>query len=61
MFYSYVGIGKDATVKIIDPYADIEENGFKRFNDLRKKSPNLKTLVSMANRGNELMATTDAE
>ncbi|XP_033229584.1 chitinase-like protein C25A8.4 [Belonocnema kinseyi] len=59
MFYSYVGIGKDATVKIIDPYADIEKTGFKRFNDLRKKSPNLKTLASLGDRDDKLMGITD--
>lgn len=45
MFYSFIGLNEDASVQILDPYADYD--GFKKFNDLRKKNPNLKTLALM--------------
>ncbi|XP_033215021.1 probable chitinase 2 [Belonocnema kinseyi] len=47
IIYSFVGLGADASIRLLDPKLDLKNNGFKRFNDLRKKNPNLKTLVSM--------------
>ncbi|XP_033230723.1 acidic mammalian chitinase-like isoform X2 [Belonocnema kinseyi] len=55
MFYSYVGIDKDASIQIIDPYEDIEGQGYIEFNDLRKKNPKLKTLISIRNNDNHLL------
>ena len=47
IFYTFVGLGSDASVRLLDPDLDIKNNGFKRFNDLRKENPDLKTLISM--------------
>ena len=45
--YAFIGLSADGSVKILDPELDIKNNGFARFNDLRKENPSLKTLVSM--------------
>ncbi|XP_033215211.1 probable chitinase 2 isoform X2 [Belonocnema kinseyi] len=47
LFYSFVGLGADASVRLLDPGLDIKNSGFKKFNDLRIKNPKLKTMVSM--------------
>ncbi|XP_033213929.1 chitinase-like protein 3 [Belonocnema kinseyi] len=51
IMYSFVGLGADASIRLFDPTLDTENNGFKRFTALRKKNPNLKTLVSMGGWG----------
>lgn len=56
MFYSYAGIGKDASIQIVDPQEDIEGQGYMDFNGLRKKNPKLKTLVSIKNSDNHLLS-----
>ncbi|XP_033229590.1 chitinase-like protein 4 [Belonocnema kinseyi] len=53
LFYSFVGLNSNASLEIFDPYADIESEGYKRFNDIRKKNPQLKTLVSMGDKADE--------
>ena len=55
IFYAFAGLGSDASVRVLDPVLDIKNNGFKRFNNLRKKNPELKTLISMGgwNEGSE--------
>ncbi|XP_044737016.1 probable endochitinase [Chrysoperla carnea] len=49
--YTFVGINEDATIRIIDPYADLPDNygkdGFGKFNALKKINPNLKTLIAI--------------
>lgn len=47
MYYNFAKIGANASVESGDPYVDIENGGFKEFNDLRKKNPNLKTMATM--------------
>ncbi|XP_033213755.1 acidic mammalian chitinase-like [Belonocnema kinseyi] len=52
LYYNFVGLNADATVRILDPGYDL--HAMKRFNDLRKKNPNLKTLVTMG--GSQIMS-----
>lgn len=47
IIYSFVGLGADASIRLLDPKLDLKSNGLKRFTDLRKKNPNVKTMVSM--------------
>lgn len=53
LIYSFVGLGEDASVHTLDPHADIQNNGFEKFNDLRKKNPHLKTLLSLSDTNHE--------
>ncbi|XP_033229582.1 acidic mammalian chitinase-like [Belonocnema kinseyi] len=46
VFVRYGGIGTNASVEIDEPYRDVEK-GLKDFNNLRKKNPKLKTIISM--------------
>ncbi|XP_043276922.1 chitotriosidase-1-like [Venturia canescens] len=54
--YAYVGLNK-SRIEIIDPWQDLPieggQNGFERFNDMRRKNPGVKTLVAIggANEG----------
>ncbi|XP_052893340.1 chitotriosidase-1 [Anopheles moucheti] len=51
LMYGFFGINEDATVRIIDPYLDLEENWgrghIKRFVGLKNLSPALKTLAAI--------------
>ncbi|XP_003745198.1 endochitinase [Galendromus occidentalis] len=48
LIYSFVGLSnKTWEVVSIDEKLDIEKNGFKRFNDLKKKHQNLKTILAI--------------
>uniref|UniRef100_U5EYE2 chitinase n=1 Tax=Corethrella appendiculata TaxID=1370023 RepID=U5EYE2_9DIPT len=51
LMYGFFGINEDATVRIIDPYLDLEENwgrgNIKEFNDLKLLNPNLKTIAAV--------------
>ncbi|XP_055608797.1 chitinase-3-like protein 1 [Uranotaenia lowii] len=51
LMYAFFGINEDGTVRIIDPYLDLEENwglGYvKRFNDLKKLNSELKTMAAI--------------
>ncbi|XP_033229578.1 chitotriosidase-1-like [Belonocnema kinseyi] len=44
LIYSFVGLGKDASIQTLD---DIQNDEFTKFNDLRKKNPHLNTLISL--------------
>ncbi|XP_043277713.1 chitinase-3-like protein 1 [Venturia canescens] len=46
LIYSFVGVTNN-DVKILDPELDLNKNGFSRFNELRKKNPELKTMVAV--------------
>ncbi|XP_015117974.1 chitinase-3-like protein 1 [Diachasma alloeum] len=50
LVYTFVGL-EGENVKVLDPWQDLPndwgKDGFKRFNDLRLKSPGLKTLIAM--------------
>ncbi|KAK0161120.1 hypothetical protein PV327_009632 [Microctonus hyperodae] len=53
LVYAFVGL-KNNEVNVLDPWGDLPpnylgggRNGFGKFNDLRKKNPNLKTLVAI--------------
>lgn len=49
--YSFVGINADATIKVLDPNLDLEENGgkgnIKKFVSLKSANPRLKTMVAI--------------
>ncbi|XP_049541790.1 chitotriosidase-1 [Anopheles darlingi] len=51
LMYGFFGINEDATVRIIDPYLDLEENWgrghIKRFVGLKNVAPGLKTLAAI--------------
>ncbi|XP_055531990.1 chitinase-3-like protein 1 [Wyeomyia smithii] len=51
LMYSFFGINEDGTVRIIDPYLDLEENWgrghIKRFNALKGVNPALKTIAAV--------------
>lgn len=51
LMYGFFGINEDATVRVIDPYLDLEENWgrghIKRFVGLKNVSPTLKTLAAI--------------
>nr|AAB87764.1 chitinase [Anopheles gambiae] len=51
LMYGFFGINEDATVRIIDPYLDLEENWgrghIKRFVGLKNVGPGLKTLAAI--------------
>lgn len=46
-----MGINADATIKVLDPYLDLEENGgkgnIKKFVSLKSANPKLKTMVAI--------------
>lgn len=49
--YAFFGINEDGSIRIIDPYLDLEENWgrghVKRFNNLKSVNPALKTLAAV--------------
>ncbi|XP_071452321.1 chitinase-3-like protein 1 [Hetaerina americana] len=51
VIYSFVGIGEDGAVNILDTWNDLSTNGgkgaLKRFNALKSRNPNLKTIVAI--------------
>lgn len=51
LMYGFFGINEDATVRVIDPYLDLEENWgrghIKRFVALKSVNPQLKTLAAI--------------
>lgn len=51
LIYSFVGITETGDVRVLDPYLDLEDNygrgNIRKFNNLKLKNPNLKTLVAM--------------
>lgn len=59
LIYSFFGINEDGSIRIIDPYLDLEENWgrghIKRFNALKSINPRLKTMAAVGgwNEGSE--------
>ncbi|KAJ4447149.1 hypothetical protein ANN_09150 [Periplaneta americana] len=47
LVYTFVGIGSDGSVTILDSWNEIDKGALKRFNDLRKLSPTSKTMVAI--------------
>ncbi|XP_039441147.1 chitinase-3-like protein 1 [Culex pipiens pallens] len=51
LMYAFFGINEDGTIRIIDPYLDLEENWgrghIKRFNELKLQHPKLKTMAAV--------------
>lgn len=51
LIYSFFGINEDGSIKIIDPYLDLEDNWgrghIKRFNGLKSINPGLKTMAAV--------------
>lgn len=51
MIYTFVGLGQDDTVKVLDPWQDLPDeygkDGFGRFNKLRQLNPDVKTMIAI--------------
>jgi len=51
LIYTFVGIGENGEVRVLDSWQDLADNygknGFGRFNQLRKQSPETKTLIAI--------------
>jgi len=46
LIYAFAGI-EDNKIRVNDTWGDIEDDGFKKFNDLKKKNTSLKTLLAV--------------
>lgn len=49
--YSFVGLEWTGVVRILDTFNEINKGGFRRLNELRKRNPELKTLVALGGWG----------
>lgn len=51
LIYTFVGVGEDGSVKVLDPWNDLEDNwgkgAFKRFVKLKERNPAVKTLIAI--------------
>ncbi|XP_032522084.2 chitinase-like protein 3 [Danaus plexippus] len=51
LFYTFVGISNNGNVISLDPYLDLPDNwgrdNFRKFNALKEKNPNLKTILAV--------------
>lgn len=51
LIYSFFGLTRDATVRILDPYLDLSENygrgNIEKFISLKKQNPKLKTMAAI--------------
>jgi len=45
--YAFVGLGWNGGVQILDSWNEIDKGGFRRFNELKKRNPEFKTLVAI--------------
>jgi len=49
--YGFAALNEDATIKVFDPWMDLPDDwgkaGYRRFNDMRKVNPTLKTLIAI--------------
>nr|CAH7760476.1 unnamed protein product [Callosobruchus chinensis] len=45
--YCFIGLNDDGTVKVLDPYLDIDLGNIKKFNAMKKQNPSLKTMVAI--------------
>lgn len=59
---SFVGLNDDNMIKVLDPWNDLEDNfgkgSLKKFNQLKKKNPRLKTLVAIGGKCSFLIDST---
>ncbi|XP_017778923.1 PREDICTED: LOW QUALITY PROTEIN: acidic mammalian chitinase-like [Nicrophorus vespilloides] len=58
LIYSFVGLNRDGTIKIIDEWNDINLGAIAKFNNLKSRNPELKTLVAIGgwNEGSEVFS-----
>lgn len=51
LIYTFIGIGQDGSIRVLDSWQDLSENygkdGFGRFNALRAQNPKAKTLIAI--------------
>ncbi|KAK5646284.1 hypothetical protein RI129_004748 [Pyrocoelia pectoralis] len=47
LIYAFVGIDATGSIRILDSWNDIDKGAFRRFNELKSKNPNLKTLIAV--------------
>ncbi|KAJ4447151.1 hypothetical protein ANN_09152 [Periplaneta americana] len=47
LVYTFVGVGYDGGVSILDSWNEVDKGALKRFNDLRQLSPSTKTMVAI--------------
>ncbi|KAF4532928.1 hypothetical protein B566_EDAN015640 [Ephemera danica] len=47
VIYAFVGLNWDGTVRVMDTWNEIDNRALTRFTDLKKKNPNLKTLLAI--------------
>ncbi|KAL2712674.1 acidic mammalian chitinase-like isoform X1 [Vespula squamosa] len=51
IIYTFIGINRDGTIKVLDPWQDLPDNygknGFGKFNELRKNNPKVKTMIAI--------------
>ncbi|KAK4886949.1 hypothetical protein RN001_003220 [Aquatica leii] len=47
LIYAFVGVHENGTIKILDSWSDIGLKGYEKFNNLKLKNPNLKTLIAV--------------
>ncbi|XP_065077176.1 acidic mammalian chitinase-like [Ochlerotatus camptorhynchus] len=63
LIYAFVGISTNGTIRILDPWLDLEDNWglgtMRKFNDLKTVNPSLKTLVAVGgwNEGSQKFST----
>ncbi|KAF2880906.1 hypothetical protein ILUMI_25264 [Ignelater luminosus] len=56
LIYTFVGLDRSGSIKILDSWQDIDLGGYKRFNALKERNPNVKTLIAIGgwNEGSEV-------
>lgn len=47
LIYAFAGLNTDGTIRVLDDWADIQLQGFKKFNELKARNPRLKTLLAV--------------
>ncbi|XP_062550927.1 acidic mammalian chitinase-like isoform X2 [Armigeres subalbatus] len=63
LIYAFVGIETNGTIKVLDPWLDLEDNwglgSMRQFNDMKRVNPTLKTLVAIGgwNEGSRKFST----
>ncbi|KAF2888222.1 hypothetical protein ILUMI_17951, partial [Ignelater luminosus] len=56
LIYTFVGLDRSGSIKILDSWQDIDLGGYRRFNALKERNPNVKTLIAIGgwNEGSEV-------
>ncbi|KAK5645959.1 hypothetical protein RI129_004423 [Pyrocoelia pectoralis] len=47
LIYAFIGIDATGSIRILDSWNDIDKGAFRRFNELKSKNRNLKTLIAV--------------